>query len=78
MTTSLTRAALLGGIVLVAAPAFAEEGMWTYHNPPLAQLKAKHGFEPTQAWLDKVRLASVRFMDGGSGSLASSTARRLP
>jgi hypothetical protein len=71
MTTSLTRAALLGGIVLVAAPAFAEEGMWTYHNPPLAQLKAKHGFEPTQAWLDKVRLASVRFMDGGSGSFVS-------
>ena len=71
MTTSLTRAALLGGIVLVAAPAFAEEGMWTYHNPPLAPLKAKHGFEPTQAWLDKVRLASVRFMDGGSGSFVS-------
>jgi hypothetical protein len=71
MTTSLTRAALLGSIVLVAAPAFAEEGMWTYHNPPLAQLKAKHGFEPAQEWLDKVRLASVRFMDGGSGSFVS-------
>ena len=71
MTTSLTRAALLSGIVLVAAPALADEGMWTYHNPPLAQLKAKHGFEPTQEWLDKVRLASVRFMDGGSGSFVS-------
>ena len=45
--------------------------MWTYHNPPLAQLKAKYGFEPTQDWLDKVRLASVRFMDGGSGSFVS-------
>ena len=45
--------------------------MWTYDNPPLAQLKAKHGFEPTQEWLDKVRLASVRFMDGGSGSFVS-------
>ena len=71
MTTSLTRAALLAGIVLVAAPALADEGMWTYDNPPLAQLKAKYGFEPTKAWLDKVRLASVRFMDGGSGSFVS-------
>ena len=70
MTTSLTRAALLGGL-LVAAPAFADEGMWTFDNPPLAQLKAKYGFEPTKEWLDKVRLASVRFMDGGSGSFVS-------
>jgi hypothetical protein len=45
--------------------------MWTYDNPPLALLKAKHGFEPTKEWLDKVRLASVRFMDGGSGSIVS-------
>ena len=71
MTIPLTRAALLTGLVLVAAPTLADEGMWTYHNPPLAQLKAKHGFEPTQEWLDKVRLASVRFMDGGSGSFVS-------
>ena len=70
MNTSLTRAALLAGL-LVAAPALADEGMWTFDNPPLAQLKAKHGFEPTKEWLDKVRLASVRFMDGGSGSFVS-------
>jgi hypothetical protein len=71
MTRSLTRAALIASL-LVAAPAFADEGMWTFDNPPLAQLKAKHGFEPTKEWLDKVRLASVRFMDGGSGSFVSS------
>ncbi|HSD67555.1 MAG TPA: S46 family peptidase [Vicinamibacteria bacterium] len=56
---------------LAAAPLVADEGMWTYDNPPLARLKEKYGFEPTKEWLDRVRLASVRFMDGGSGSFVS-------
>lgn len=49
----------------------AEEGMWTFDNPPLKQLKAKYDFTPTQAWLDHVRLSSVRLNDGGSGSFVS-------
>ncbi len=49
----------------------ADEGMWTFDNPPLKEWKEKYGFEPTQEWLDHVRLASVRFMDGGSGSFVS-------
>jgi hypothetical protein len=57
--------------VTLAAAAPADEGMWTFDNPPLRQLKERYGFEPTQAWLDAVRLASVRFMDGGSGSFVS-------
>jgi hypothetical protein len=50
----------------------ADEGMWTFDNPPLKQLKERYGFEPTRAWLDHVRLASARFNDGGSGSFVSS------
>lgn len=49
----------------------AEEGMWTFDNPPSKAIMEKYGFEMTQAWLDTVRLASVRFMDGGSGSFIS-------
>jgi hypothetical protein len=45
--------------------------MWTFDNPPLKLLKEKYGFTPTQAWLDHVRLSSVRFNDGGSGSFVS-------
>jgi hypothetical protein len=71
MTTSLTRAAALVAGVLAAAPALADEGMFTFDNPPAKQLKERYGFEPTKEWLDKVRLASVRFMDGGSGSFVS-------
>ncbi len=50
---------------------FADEGMWTFDNPPSQQLKEKFGFVPTQEWLDHLRLSSVRFMDGGSGSFIS-------
>src|SRR5580692_13161329 len=50
----------------------AEEGMWTFDNPPLKLLKEKYGFVPTQAWLDHLRLSSVRLNDGGSGSFVSS------
>src|SRR5678816_1847310 len=52
-------------------PAFAGEGMWTFDNPPLKLLQEKYGFTPTQAWLDHVRLSSVRLNDGGSGSFIS-------
>jgi Peptidase S46 len=49
----------------------AEEGMWTFDNPPVKLLKSKYGFTPTQEWLDHIRLASVRLNDGGSGSFVS-------
>jgi hypothetical protein len=52
-------------------PCAADEGMWTFDNPPTQQLQRKYGFTPTQAWLDHVRLSSVRFNDGGSGSFVS-------
>ncbi|HEX8437624.1 S46 family peptidase [Archangium sp.] len=54
-----------------AAPALADEGMWTYNNFPAAKVKEKYGFEPTQEWLDKVRLASAKFGNGCSSSFVS-------
>ena len=51
--------------------AFADEGMWPFNNVPRAEIKKKYGFEVTDAWLNKVRLASVRFNNGGSGSFVS-------
>ncbi len=63
---------LLPATLLLAAPALhAEEGMWTFDNPPLKQLAEKYNFHPTQAWLDHLRLSSVRLNDGGSGSFVS-------
>ncbi|MEI6644711.1 MAG: S46 family peptidase [bacterium] len=50
---------------------YADQGMWLYTDAPRAQLKAKYGFEPDDAWLEHVRKASVRFNSGGSGSFVS-------
>src|SRR5207253_1167500 len=47
------------------------EGMWTFDNLPLKLLADKYKFTPTQAWLDHIRMSSVRFNDGGSGSFVS-------
>jgi hypothetical protein len=64
--------AFLGAVLVAAAPVIrAEEGMWTFDNPPLKLLKDRYGFTPTQAWLDHIRLSSVRLNDGGSGSFVS-------
>jgi hypothetical protein len=45
--------------------------MWTLDNPPTKQLQEKYKFTPTAQWLDHIRLSSVRFNDGGSGSFVS-------
>jgi len=51
--------------------ALADEGMWPFNNVPRAEIKKKYGFDVTDEWLNKVRLASVRFNNGGSGSFVS-------
>ncbi|HZH74927.1 MAG TPA: S46 family peptidase, partial [Archangium sp.] len=45
--------------------------MWTYDAFPSAAVKAAHGFEPSQEWLDHVRLSSVRLAGGCSASFVS-------
>jgi len=62
---------LILGFLTAARPSTADEGMWTFDSPPLMQLKDKYNFTPTQQWLDHIRLSSVRFNDGGSGSFVS-------
>ena len=62
---------ILAFSIVLALPMLADDGMWTFDNPPIKQLKDKYNFTPTQEWLDHVRLASVRFNDGGSGSFVS-------
>ena len=48
-------ALLLAGIA--AAPACAEEGMWTFNAFPFDKVEKAYGFRPDQAWLD--HLAAV-------------------
>lgn len=61
---------LILSFLINAFPTLADEGMWTFDNPPLKQWKERYNFEPSQEWLDNLRLASVR-LEGGSGSFVS-------
>lgn len=63
--------AVLLSTLLLCPSLYCDEGMWTFDNPPLKQLKEKYNFTPTQQWLDHLRLSSVRLNDGGSGSFVS-------
>lgn len=57
--------------VFAASLASADEGMWLYNAFPKDKVQSKYGFAPTQQWLDHLRLSSVRFNNGGSGSFVS-------
>ena len=55
---------------LLFSPAQADEGMWLFNALPSARIEAAYGFVPDTAWLDHLRIASLRF-PGGSGSFVS-------
>ena len=74
MVSYLRRWSALAALIILMAnisPLLGDEGMWLFNNPPKAHLKAKYNFEPTDAWLDHLQKASVRFNSGGSGSFVS-------
>ncbi len=61
----------LSSIQTFSITALADEGMWLFNNVPKAEIKRRYGFDVTDAWLKKVRMASVRFNSGASGSFVS-------
>lgn len=64
--------AVAGAMTVMAAPsaAKADEGMWTFDNFPIQTVNQKYGTRIDQAWLDRVRNASVR-IQGCSASFVS-------
>jgi hypothetical protein len=53
------------GFLLVLAcsaglPAYADEGMWTFDNFPSSAVQRQYGVDITPAWLDHVRLSTIR------------------
>ena len=68
---SFSRTAAFAAIASIPfSAAQADEGMWTFDAFPAAKMRAEYGFAPDQAWLDKVRSASVR-ISGCSASFVS-------
>ena len=67
-------AAILSVLLLAVAarqPAWADEGMWTVNGFPADRVEKAYGFKPDQAWLDHVRLSSLRLARGCSASFVS-------
>ena len=62
---------LAAAALATSSATHGDEGMWLYENPPRQQLKERYGFDLTDAWLEHLRLSSVRFNSGGSGSFVS-------
>ena len=54
------RVFLLALACLAALPAVADEGMWTFDNFPSASVREHYGANITPAWLDHVRLSTIR------------------
>lgn len=71
VTATASIAAVAGAMALTASPAAArDEGMWTFDNFPIRTVNEKYGTRIDQAWLDRVRNASVR-IQGCSASFVS-------
>jgi hypothetical protein len=51
---------LMGIAALAPAWARADEGMWTFDNFPSESVKKAYGADITPAWLDHVRLSTIR------------------
>jgi hypothetical protein len=75
MRAFLPRLAFLGlfltGMMMSAAAAHGDEGMWLFNHPPRKILKERYDFDPTPEWLEHLQKSSVRFNSGGSGSFVS-------
>jgi hypothetical protein len=67
----LIAAVVVFGAVVPNSSSRPDEGMWPFDGLPLQKLKEQYNFEPSAEWLDHVRLGSVRFDTGGSGSFVS-------
>ena len=62
---------VFAGFFLLISPALADEGMWPFNHIPAEQFKQKHDFDPSSSFIERLRLGSVRFNNGGSGSFVS-------
>ena len=59
-------------LLLFAALADADEGMWLFNDLPIEHLKSNYQFEPDSNWTEQIMKSSVRFNVGGSASFVSS------
>src|SRR5688572_32054192 len=59
-------------LLLAGGAVSADEGMWTFDNFPSALVRERYGVEIDDAWLERVRRATVR-LSGCTASFVSPT-----
>jgi Peptidase S46 len=64
------------GLLMVLAllsvlPVFADEGMWTFDQFPSGSVKRQYGADITPAWLDRVRLSTIRLTNCSASFVSS-------
>ena len=67
----MRRLATLAIVACLPSVCLADEGMWTFDNPPRAAIKERYGVDLTDAWLKRVSTATVRLEGGCTGSFVS-------
>src|SRR5947209_2626575 len=70
-TTVASLAAFASITPIASSSAHADEGMWPLNLYPTDAVNKAHGTHVDQKLLDKAMHASVRFNNGGSGSVVS-------
>src|ERR1700749_3720217 len=68
---ALPMAAAVTLSMALVLPSRADEGMWTFNDFPSAKVGQAYGFTPDAAWLEHVRLSSLKLGNGCSASLVS-------
>lgn len=58
-------------LLLLAAPAPAQEGMWPFSAPPTDEIRRNLGVDVDAAWVDRLRKGVLRVNDAGTGSFVS-------
>ena len=57
--------------LLAALPGWADDGIWLVNQFPKKRVLERYRFDVTDAFLERLRLGSVRLNNGGSGSFVS-------
>jgi len=55
------------GVLFGVSAVRSDEGLWTFDGLPADKLRKTYGFVPDAAWLDHVRMASVRLPGCSAG-----------
>jgi V8-like Glu-specific endopeptidase len=67
----MTRPLLLLALLAASVGVAADEGMWTTHTFPRADVQRKYGVSIDDAWLQKLQRSVVRLESGCTGSFVS-------